>query len=52
LKIDSKAEFRFFEKAFIPGKSKIRNPKSKISIPTEQKAAQPILREGTIVAAL
>jgi len=28
LKIDSKAEFRFFEKAVVLGKSKIRNPKS------------------------
>jgi len=31
LKIDGQAEFRFMEKAFVPEKSKIRNPKSKIT---------------------
>jgi hypothetical protein len=36
LNIESRAEFRFFEKAFIPGISKILNPKSKIVTPTSK----------------
>jgi hypothetical protein len=38
--IDSQVECRFFEMAFIPMKSKFRNPNSKIEMPPESKTAQ------------
>jgi len=41
LKIDRQVECRFFEMAFIPMKSKIRNPNFKIEVPPNRKPLNP-----------